>query len=224
MIGRSMEENTNMADNKPNNTDGLTEEQKAKALELKEQAKELGFDLVDAKALDAVLQQIEKQNKTIEELSDKVDETADKSRLELFDRRKRGKGKLERYIRLNVRDVEADDGKGGKKTVAKVVVGWKMIVDKVEKNPNSGVWTETQIVEIIYEDDSKEQITYMDFATKTRFVNAMIIKREKDEPFIDDTVEDADGNPLLVESPGAEVLTVRTDSGKEYKIDASFVN
>lgn len=184
---------------------------KMTAKQLKEAAAAMGFALADANALDKVLKGYEQQQKTIDELSHKLDAVADKGRLSNFEA-----GKpivLTKVVRLNYREVVTDKVKGT--TEPKVIVGWKILVDRVEKNPNTGVWTETQIVEVVYEDDTKEQMPYLDFATKTKFINATIQKRRKDEPF-----QDEHG----VEFAGAEVLEVVTDSGKAYEIDSRFVN
>lgn len=184
---------------------------KKTAKQLKEEAAALGLQLVDPEALDKVLKQIQSQQVLITDLTNKVNATADKGRLSQFEA---GKPRvLSKVVRLNYRDVVTDKDKGT--TTPKVIVGWKTIVDRVEKNPNSGVWTETQIVELVYEDDTKEQITYLDFATKTKFINATIQKRRKDEPFEDE---------FGVGFAGAEVLEVITDSGKAYEIDSRFVN
>lgn len=204
-----------MANNNQNNKQGnvLSEEDKEKAAELKKQAEELGLDLVNKEALSSILDKLK-------DLEEKVNETADSNRLEQFDRKKRGRAAIERYVRLNVRDI-----KEGDISKQKVLVGWKTIIDRVEKNSNTGVWSETQIVEVTYEDGTKEQMSYMDFAQNTHFVNAVIIKRERQEPILDDTVEDIDGNPLIVESPGEEFITVkRSDNGKEYRLNSSFIN
>lgn len=224
-----MEERSNMAtkDNKEKEagakiTDSMTPEQKEKAMELKKEAEGLGLKVVDPNALEQILTQLKAVQEQNQELSKKIDETADQSRLALYDKKQGGRLRLQRVVRLNVRDVR---DKETNETEEKVIVGWKMIVDRVDKNPANNVWTETQIVEVIYQDDTKEQMPYTSFVAESRFVNATIENRRKEEPWVDDKTIGEDGEPLYVEYAGAEVLTVRRqDNGETLDIDATFVN
>ena len=88
----------------------------------------------------------------------------------------------------------------------KVVVGWRMIMDVVEKN-NNGVWTEKQVIEITLEDDSKVEMPYMQFtnAIAADRINAKVLSRSVDE---DENI----------------TFKVKANNGKEYNIGASFVN
>ena len=88
----------------------------------------------------------------------------------------------------------------------KVVVGWRMIMDVVEKNSN-GIWTEKQVIEVTLEDDSKVEMPYMAFtnAISADRLKANVISRSVDE---DENI----------------TYKVKAENGKEYSIASPFVN
>jgi hypothetical protein len=103
---------------------------------------------------------------------------------------------LERYVMLRTYVVDG---------VKKVVAAWRMVKDEVFKGAN-GAWVENQIVELIFEDDTRIQVSLVDFSRKTQEkLRARIVKRATDED-------------------GRETLTLLGDDGKERVLDVAFVN
>jgi hypothetical protein len=88
----------------------------------------------------------------------------------------------------------------------KVIVGWRTVVDIVEKNAN-GVWQEKQVMEIKLEDDKTVEHPYNKFTDiiAANRINAKVLSRSVDE---DENV----------------TYKVKADNGKEYSISATFVN
>lgn len=86
----------------------------------------------------------------------------------------------------------------------KVIVGWKMIKDDVQKV--NGIWREYQIIQVKLEDDTIIDLPYLQFSQEVVKVDAEILSRTK-------------------ESDGHETLKVlRKSDGKEYLLDVTFVN
>ena len=87
---------------------------------------------------------------------------------------------------------------------SKVVIGWKMIKDDVQKV--NGIWREFQIIQLKLEDETIVDLPYLQFSQEVVKVDAEILSRTK-------------------ESDGHETLKVlRKSDGKEYIIDVTFVN
>lgn len=91
----------------------------------------------------------------------------------------------------------------------KIVVAWKMIMDTVEKNATTGVWTEKQVMRITLDDDTEVDLNYLQFAAhrKDHFVIADIIGKVTDEMNGDITYK-----------------LKRQDNGKDISIASAFVN
>lgn len=110
---------------------------------------------------------------------------------------------------------DEDNKTEGLKTVklstidGKVVLSWpSMLKNVVEKNPR-GVWGEEQTIELIYEDGSTEEMDYVYFGRRKKFIIAEILSK-------------------TIENQGKEnektILKVRTKDGREYTIDKKFAN
>lgn len=115
---------------------------------------------------------------------------ADRARLQAFNERGQTPGnrtvKLLTYV--------------GEDRVRKVILAWSKIKDDVYKAPN-GAWVEDQIMEVIFEDDTKIQLPLLSFYRNT----ADKIKAE------------------VLEDKG-DSFKVKTVEGKEYLIGKMFVN
>ena len=101
--------------------------------------------------------------------------------------------KLEKIIKL--REIDG-----------KVIIGWRTIEDKVEKNPTTGRWVESQKVEVLYEDGKGEKMSLVNFNRRFIHVNCKRIG----------VVTDENGNTAY--------KLKRIDNGKEYTIGSQFVN
>jgi len=91
----------------------------------------------------------------------------------------------------------------------KLIVGWKMIEDLGSfQIPGTGKWTESQIIEVIYEDGTSEKMQEMEFERKyEKIIEAKRIGIIKDE------------------RTGQESLKLaRLDNGEEITIGVQFVN
>jgi hypothetical protein len=115
---------------------------------------------------------------------------ADRAKLQIFNERQQAPGnkivKLLTYM-----DEERN---------RKVILAWSKIKDEVYKAPN-GAWVEDQIMEVIFEDDTKKQLPLLMFYRST----ADKIKAE------------------VLEDKG-DSFKVKTAEGKEYLIGKMFVN
>ena len=86
----------------------------------------------------------------------------------------------------------------------KIIVGWKMLKDEVQKV--NGIWRESQLIQLKLEDDTTIDLPYLQYVQEVVKVNSTILSRTKD-------------------SSGHETLKVRrNDNGNEYSIDITFVN
>lgn len=113
---------------------------------------------------------------------------ADVGRLGQYD--DKNKAELKRVVLLSTWD-------------GKVIVGWKMTKDDVQKV--NGIWREFQLIQIKLEDDTTVDLPYLQFSQEVVKVDAEIISRTKEG--------------------GHETLKVlRKDNGKEIVIDVTFVN
>lgn len=88
-----------------------------------------------------------------------------------------------------------------------IVTGWRMVIDEVGKNPNTGLWFEKQIIELHFENDTKKEYNYSEFTRLNQKITGKVIR--------DNKFTDADGIH--------EVLTLDIE-GKEIDIDVRFVN
>lgn len=89
----------------------------------------------------------------------------------------------------------------------KVIVGWRTIKDEVDKDPVTGRWYETQVVEVIFEDSSSEQFHLLDFSRKYTYIPAKVLS-----------------NTVSSETGATELKVKREDNGREITIDSRYVN
>lgn len=129
----------------------------------------------------AELDQLKKDNEMLKSV-------ADRGRMATWEERHREE--IRRKVRLRV-------FKG------KVVVGWKMGEDVVEKN-QQGIWQEKQDIELYYEDGEKQIVSYRAFSMQYDEMSAEIISR--------------------TETGGKVTFQVKADNGKKYTIADIFVN
>jgi len=88
----------------------------------------------------------------------------------------------------------------------KIIVGWDMIQNLVEKNPLTGVWEEHQTIKLIFSDDTDKIVDYRTFVRRYDMVPALVESETR-------------------HSNGVLVMDVtRKDNGEKYKIDVRFVN
>lgn len=107
--------------------------------------------------------------------------------------------KLPTVVKLSTLDA----GNGARK----VVMAWRVVKDEVFKAPN-GAWVENQIVEVLFEDNSKLELPLIDFYRKTAIdrITARVVSRQRDE------------------ETGAETFVLACEDGKERTIAGTFVN
>lgn len=130
---------------------------------------------------------------TVEKLSKDNDAlmfAADRARLQAF--QERGQTPGNRTVKLYTYMDEQRN--------RKVILAWRKIKDEVYKAPN-GAWVEDQIIEVIFEDDTKMQLPLLAFYRNT----ADKIKAE------------------ILEDKG-DSFKVKTVEGKEHLIGKMFVN
>ena len=133
---------------------------------------------VDKAALDQMIRRLER-----------LESTADVGRLGKYD--DKNKIELPKVVLLG-------------KYNDKIVVGWKMLKDEVQKV--NGVWRESQLIQIKLDDDTSVDLPYLQYVQEVVKVDATILSRTK-------------------ESNGHETLKVRrNDNGNEYSIDITFIN
>lgn len=92
-----------------------------------------------------------------------------------------------------------------------VVTSWRMVKDLVEQTP-SGVWKEDQQIEVTYEDDKKEKMTYIIFSRRYSSLLAEVISETKLNKQED------------IDKYGDTLFKVETEDGKKYEIGSTFVN
>jgi len=92
----------------------------------------------------------------------------------------------------------------------KIVVGWKMIKDRVEKNPTTGFWFEDQQIVLVYldADGFSEAIPYQTFVRRYRDLKVRVLKE------------------AIEADTGITIWTVETLEGDKqtFDIDIRFVN
>ena len=140
---------------------------------------------VNKKALDQIIRDNEKFKRDIERLTS----AADVGRLSKFD--EKNKVDLPKVVLLG-------------KYNDKIIVGWKMLKDEVQKV--NGIWRESQLIQIKLDDDTSIDLPYLQYVQEVVKVDATILSRTK-------------------ESNGHETLRVRrNDNGNEHSIDITFIN
>ena len=115
---------------------------------------------------------------------------ADRAKMQIFNEKQQAPGN--KIVKL-LTYVDEDRSR-------KVILAWSKVKDEVYKAPN-GAWVEDQIMEVIFEDDTKKQLPLLTFYRNT----ADKIKAE------------------VLEDKG-DSFKVKTVEGKEYLIGKMFVN
>lgn len=136
---------------------------------------------------------VEQWNTMLDRLS-RLEATADRGRLVAFDSMRQKP--VNRSVKLSTLEVEG---------VRKVIMAWRLVKDDVFKGPN-GAWVEDQVVEVLFEDDTKQRLSLVDFYRKTQQkISASIISREAD-------------------ASGRETFKVECEDGKTRVIGVQFIN
>lgn len=145
-----------------------------------------GSIVVDAAKLKALMDRLDEQAGQMARL----EAAASKAGLANWDNKHKAKpGKA-----VNVRTFEG-----------KVILGWRTVSNLVEKNPDTKVWTENQIIELIFEDDTTIQIPYITWVNRYAFLAAEVKATTVLE---DETI----------------VYTLKLPDGREVKLGQTFVN
>jgi len=87
----------------------------------------------------------------------------------------------------------------------KVIIRWSsMVKNLVEKDPITQRWHEDQVIKVQYEDNTVEEMPYVIFGRRYTYLPASVISetKEKDKLF----------------------FKVKTEDGKEYNIQDTFIN
>jgi len=132
----------------------------------------------------------DKLDKLLDRL-ERVEATADKSRLHKYDSlRSEKKDKIIKLRMIN----------------GKVIKKIETIENSVEKNPNTGIYNENQLIKIFYETGGYEQIPYVQYSRIYEYLPAVVKKESFDKE--------------------TKKITYRavTSEGKEYTIEDSFIN
>lgn len=89
----------------------------------------------------------------------------------------------------------------------KIVLGWRTVKDYVGKNPLTGVWTEDQETELVFEDGTTKVVFMKEFEMKKKFIKCKAVGKQVDET-------------------NGEIAykLIREDTGKEYLVASTFVN
>jgi len=86
----------------------------------------------------------------------------------------------------------------------KAVVGWRMLEDLVEKDPRTMVWNEIQTIELTFEDGDVSTVPYATFVRRYKKIEGEVISEIK----IDDKT----------------IFKIKTEDGREFEIDITFIN
>jgi len=135
--------------------------------------------------------QLKETVKSLQEKGEFLEAVADKKQVATY--YARNKSKLPSIIRLRTLD-------------GKAVVGWGKIKDEVYKDSQTGRWKEEQIIEVIFEDGTSQQMDYVTFSRRYDHVKCEKVGEITDEI----------GNVTL--------KLRRIDNDKEYQIPVQFVN
>ena len=146
---------------------------------------EQGVSAEQVKNLLAEIQAMREQNQMLLEIADKR---------QLSSWQAKHKSKLP--VHIHIREIDG-----------KVVVGWRMTEDYVGKNPLTGVWTENQQTEIVFEDGTTQKMFITEFESKKKLIKCKRVGQSVDE-----------------ETEQVAYKLVREDNGREYLISSQFVN
>lgn len=110
------------------------------------------------------------------------------------------KGRLQRYQAAN----QTEQNRNCRVSMlgGKVIVGWATVKNEVQKNM-SGIWSESQVVQIVTEDGEKSEMPYIEFARVPK-VQGEIVGRSNEG--------------------GVETLKIRMEDGRVVSLDRTFVN
>ncbi len=126
-------------------------------------------------------------------------QVADKKQLGLYYARHRDKIPS----RVMIRTMQGTD----KTSETKVILGWRTTLDEVFQDPATMRWQEKQMVELLYEDGTAEEMFLRDFNRRYKQVEAEVKQK---------IVDEATGNTA--------VKVMRLDNGKEYTLSVVFIN
>ena len=150
----------------------------------------------------------EKLNQMLSEFNDMKEEvkrlnyTADKARLSIYDSKTKKKIIPECRLRTLVK-IEKDE------TNVYIIKGWRMIEDTVEEQAN-GVFYVKQIVELILEDKegkiTREKMPLRAFEKQFKYINARIIAETKDS------------------ETDVEIAKIEIEDGRKFDMDKIFIN
>ena len=157
---------------------------------------ETGIVKIDKNQFNRLLEDMEEMKKTNEMLM----ETADKRAVARY--HSRHQTKLPKTVKIRILPIEE---KG--KLIRKVIMGWRTVKDEVYKVPGTMNWREDQVIELIFEDGTKKEISLLDF---NRVYEHIICKRIG-------VIED-EGTGLV------SFKLIREDNGKEITIGSAYVN
>jgi hypothetical protein len=133
-------------------------------------------------------EQYEKMMKTMSDFATKLDAVADKNRLEQFKERNKDNSILPTA--------------GISKVDGKYVIGWKLVSNEAEFR--DGKYKELQIVELMYQDGTKQKMDLLDFYRNKVKVSCEITSKS-----------DVDGE---------KEYTLRTPEGEELSLSIKFLN
>lgn len=124
---------------------------------------------------------------------------ADKKSVALY--HQRNKGEIPTTMRIRTMDVRDEKDV----VTTKVIIGWKTLEDDVWQDGNR--WKERQIVELLYQDETSQKMSLVEF--NRRFKHVICTKAG--------TITDDKTGALFFK-------LVRQDTGEEIIISATFIN
>jgi len=106
---------------------------------------------------------------------------------------------------VRVRTLPSRDKDGN--PISKLILGWRTVKDDVYKDPRSQRWVEEQIIELVFEDGTTQELTLLDFNRRFEHIKCKRIGIISD-----------DASKLL------SFKLIRLDNGEALTIGAQFVN
>ena len=143
----------------------------------------------------------QKLAETIQSLVEKVhrlEQTADKKRLDQYDR-------LNQEDPVTIYKLRMIDGK--------VIIGWSdLITNKAEVNPVTRKIEEDQRLMVYYEDKTEEEMDLTIFNRRYQYIYTTLVEETKLT------------DPEKKKKFGNRIFKVKTDEGKIYRIGEKFIN
>ncbi len=159
-------------------------EERVSALEQKVDTLAIGVsDLVEL---------IKQEREDRKALDAKVETLADRARLQMWDEKNKDAKDMKRKYRLSTFN-------------GKVVVGWSALKSNVIYQMENKMWLERQTTELVYEDNSKEEVDYKKWQIEQKFLDVIY-----------------DGEELAAD--GTRILNLVAQDGRKFKLDVKFVN